>query len=197
MQNLCLGFWKLGIFENWVGLLFFVKIFSISWLGVVPFVVCVSVLALCGNLNLYWGMFHRVHAFFIVIINCCMLGVWQNVQVTFFGCIGLKWVPLLEFTLIEIVSHALDVFNSLCSQMPCLVHIVHTLGISRHTSCTSSCTHKHHQMHSLCTYKHTHLFHALWVWLHGLTSLACCFVFIYSVFELFRYVLGCFTFKLN
>ena len=79
--------------------------------------------------------------FFIVFINCCMLCVWQNVQVTFFGCIELKWVSLLEFSLIELVSHALDVFNLLCSQMPCLAHTVHTLGISRHTSCTSKCTH--------------------------------------------------------
>ena len=147
IQNLWSRFWKLGIFENWVGFPIFAKNFSISLLGLVPFEVCVSVLDPCGNLNLYWGMFHHVHAFFIVFINCCMLGVWQNVQVTFFGCIGLKWVPLLEFPLIELVSHALDVFNLLCSQMPCLAHTVHTLGISRHTSCTSRCTHKHHQMH--------------------------------------------------
>ena len=134
------------------------KIFPKSWLGWVPFAICVSVLAPCGSLRMYWGMFHHVHAFFIVVINCCMLGVWQNVQVTFFGCIELKWVPLLEFTLIELVSHTLDVFNSLYSQMPCLAHTVHTLGIFRHTSCTSRCTHKHHQMHSLCTFWHTHFF---------------------------------------
>ena len=54
------------------------------------------------------------------------LVVWQNFHVTFFGCIELKWVPLLEFTLIELVSHVLDVFNSLCSQMPCLAHTMHT-----------------------------------------------------------------------
>ena len=64
MQNLCLGFYKLGIFENWVGFLFFVKFFSILWLGWVPFGVCAFVLAPCGNLNLYWGIFHHVHAFF-------------------------------------------------------------------------------------------------------------------------------------
>ena len=131
----------MGIFKNLVGFLNFVKIFSILWLGWVPFGVCASVLAPCGSLNLFKGMFHHVHAFFIVFINCCMLGVWENVQVTFFGCTKLKWVSLLEFSLIELVSHALDVFNSLCSQIPCLAHTVHTLGISRHISCTSKCTH--------------------------------------------------------
>ena len=79
--------------------------------------------------------------FLFFFINCCMLGVWQNVRVTFFGCIELKWVSLPKFSLFELVSHALDVFNSLCSQIPCLVHTVHTLGISRHTSCTSSYIH--------------------------------------------------------
>ena len=131
----------MGNFENWVRFLNFVKFFSILWLGWVSFGVCASVLAPCGSLNLYWGMFHHVHAFFIVFINCCMLGVRQNVQVTFFGCIELKWVSLLEFSLFKLVSHALGVFNLLCSQMPCLAHTVHTLGISRHTSCTSRCIH--------------------------------------------------------
>ena len=131
----------MGIFKNWVGFLFFVKSFSIFWLGWVSFGVCASVLAPYGSLNLYGGIFHHVHAFFIVFINCCMLGVRQNVQITFFGCIELKWVSLLEFSLFELISHALVVFNLLCSQMICLAHIVHTLGISRHTSCTSRCTH--------------------------------------------------------
>ena len=118
----------MGIFENWVGFLNFLKFFSILWLGWVPFGVCASVLAPCGSLNLYWGIFHHVHAFFIVFIICCMLGVRQNVQVTFFSCIELKWVSLLEFSLFDLVSHALVVFNSLCSQMPCLAHTVYTLA---------------------------------------------------------------------
>ena len=59
----------------------------------------------------------------------CMLDVWQNVQVTFFGCIGRKWVPLLEFILVELVSHALDGFNSFCASMPCLAHTVNIFGI--------------------------------------------------------------------
>ena len=137
------------------------KIFPKYYLGLVPFDVCVSVLAPCGNLNLYWDMFHHVHAFFMVFINYCMLGVWQNVQVTFFGCIGIKWVPLLEFTLIELVSYVLDVFNSLCSQIPCLAHIVHTLGISRHISCISICTHIHQHMH---TSGHTVILTSLMHW---------------------------------
>ena len=45
MHNLCFRFWKLGIFENWVGIPIFVKKFSISWLGLIPFDVCVSALA--------------------------------------------------------------------------------------------------------------------------------------------------------
>ena len=118
-------------------------------------------------------MFHHVHAFFIVFINYCMLGVWQKVQVTFFGCIELKWVLLLEFTLIELVSHALDVFNLLCSQILCLAHIVHTLGISRHTPCIS-CTHMHQHMHS-------YLFSCIVPIFSCFICLACCFEFICSV----------------
>ena len=151
------------------------KIFPKSWLGWVPFAICVSMLAPCGSLRMYWGMFHHVHAFFIVVINCCMLGVWQNVQVTFFGCIELKWVPLLEFTLIELVSHALDVFNSLYSQMPCLAHTVHTLGISRASLGTSLASHAHTSINKCTAYAHSNTFscfHALCVWLHVLSSLA-------------------------
>ena len=84
MQNLCLGFWKLGILENWVGFPIFVKIFSCAWLGLVPFGVCASVLAPCGSSNMYWGIFfHYVHEFSIFVVHCCIQGAWQNVLVTF------------------------------------------------------------------------------------------------------------------
>ena len=49
------------------------------WLGCVPFSVCASVLAPCGNLIMYWGIFSYVHAFFITIVHCCMSCVWQIV----------------------------------------------------------------------------------------------------------------------
>ena len=79
MQNLCLGFSKLGIFKNWVGILKFVKFFSILWLGWVPFGICASVLAPCGSLSMYSGIFPYVHAFFINFLHCCMSCVWQIV----------------------------------------------------------------------------------------------------------------------
>ena len=94
-----LGFWNLGIFEKGVGVLIFVNyVFSKFWLGWVPFDVFVSMLAPWGILIIYCGKFHHVHAFFISVVYCCMLGVWQNVLETFLCWIGLKWVPLLGFT---------------------------------------------------------------------------------------------------
>ena len=72
---------KLG-FKNWefskigLGFLVFVKFFRNLWLGWVPFAVIVLVLAPCGNLSMYWGIFHYVHAFFVICVLCCMLGVW-------------------------------------------------------------------------------------------------------------------------
>ena len=68
-ENL-LGFSKLGIFWKWVGILIFVKISSISWLGLVPFGVCASVLAPCGNSNMYWGIFSLCSCIFH---HCCAL----------------------------------------------------------------------------------------------------------------------------
>ena len=79
MQNLCLGFWKLGIFKNWVGFLFPVNIFQNLWLGCVPFAICASVLDPCGNLIMHWGIFPYVHAFFITVVHYCMSCVWQIV----------------------------------------------------------------------------------------------------------------------
>ena len=79
MQNLCLGFWKLGIFENWVEFLLPVNIFQNLWLDCVLFAICAFVLAPCGNLIMYWGIFPYVHAFFITVVHCCMLYVWQIV----------------------------------------------------------------------------------------------------------------------
>ena len=46
------------------------------WLSYVPFAVCASVLAPCGNLIMCWGIFPYVHAFFITIVHCCMSCVW-------------------------------------------------------------------------------------------------------------------------
>ena len=139
--------------------------------------------------------FHYVHAFSIIVVHCCMLGAWQNVQVTFFGCVGIKWVPLLEFTLIDLVSHVLDVFNSLCATMPCLAHTVHTLGISRHISCISTCI-------STCTHMHTLLYSlhscivSLFTWLIIFNLL---FLYVCSVLHMLWYVLSCcqFCFELT
>ena len=52
-RNFSLGFWNLGVFENWVWVRSFVKIFQHLWLGWVPFVDCAFVLAPWGILSLY------------------------------------------------------------------------------------------------------------------------------------------------
>ena len=158
-------------------------------------------LAPCGRLNLYWGIFHHVHAFLIVFIFWCMLDVWQNVQVTFFGCIGLKWVPLLEFIFFELVSHALDGFNSFCASMPCLAHTVHTLGVS------SPPPPMHHVLHTYASahtqHQHTHallLIHALCL-CFMINSLAWCLslftLFLSKLCSIFRLFLFVFWTHLN
>ena len=82
--NFSLGHSKLGIFfRKRVGFLNFVKSFPKFWLGWVPFDVFAFVLAPCGILSMYWGIFHHVYAFFVVEMHCCMLGVCQNLLVTF------------------------------------------------------------------------------------------------------------------
>ena len=83
MQKFKLRFKNWGFSKIRLGFLVFVKFFRNLWLGWVPFAVIVLVLAPCGNLSMYWGIFHYVHAFFIICVLCCMLGVWQNVLVTF------------------------------------------------------------------------------------------------------------------
>ena len=129
----------MGIFENWVRVLIFVKIISKFWLGWVPFAVFVFVLAPCGKLNMFWGKFHHVHAFFISVEHCCMLGVWQNVLVTFLCWIGLKWVPLLGITL--------DWTSSTCfGQWMCVLHTLPKLCLN-----AMPCTHYAHTWHPLGT----------------------------------------------
>ena len=80
MQKFKLGFKNWGFSKIGLGFLVFVKFFWNLWLGWIPFVVIVLLLAPCGSL---WGIFHNVLAFFIICVLCCMLGVWQNVLVTF------------------------------------------------------------------------------------------------------------------
>ena len=86
MQKFSSRLWKLGVFRKWVEVLrfheYFFKFFD--WV-----VVCASLLAHCGSLSLYLGIFHCVLALFIVRMPCCMLGVWQNVWVTFMCWLGL------------------------------------------------------------------------------------------------------------
>ena len=166
------------IFRKWVGVHVFVNFFSKLWLGWIPFDLCVSVLAPCGILNIYWGIFTYVHAFFIGVVHCCMLSVWQNVC-DILCCIGLKWVLVLGFTLAwtcltcfgqrVCVLHTVPI---LCLTMPCNAS-------SRHTPCITCCTHMH-----------SHLFHAWWYCLHVLTVIACCFEFVMLCFKLFYFSLN-------
>ena len=68
-------FWKLGWISFSSEFFFFLNL----WLGCVPFAICASMLAPCGNLIMYWGLFPYVHAFFITVVHCCMSCVWQIV----------------------------------------------------------------------------------------------------------------------
>ena len=95
MQNLCLGFWKLGTFQNWVGILIFVKIFSISWLGFVPFGVYASVLAPCGNSNMYWGIFSLCSCIFH---HCCALLHARCLTECSSDILWLCWIQMSSFT---------------------------------------------------------------------------------------------------
>ena len=54
-----------------------------------------------------------------------------------------------------------------------VAHTRHILGLSRHTSCISCCTHMHQHMLSTNTHMHKYLFYALWLYLLGLMLLAC------------------------
>ena len=60
--RICFRVLELGIFENGLGLMILGKRFSKSWLGSAPFVLFVSVLAPCGNSNLYLGRISHDHA---------------------------------------------------------------------------------------------------------------------------------------
>ena len=165
----------MGIFENWVGFLNFVKIFSVLWFGWVPFGVCASVLAPCVNLNLFWSMFHHVHTFFYSFYKLVHVRCLTKCPSNILWLYWTQMISSLEFSLFELVSHALDVFNLLCSQMPCLAHTVHTLGISRASLGTSLASHAHTSINKCTAYAHSNTFscfHALCVWLHVLSSLA-------------------------
>ena len=146
-----------GFFEKGLGFLILWKFSSKFWLGCVPFDICVFVLALCGILIMYWGIFTYVHTFFIYVVLYCMLSVWQNVLVTFLCWIGLKWVPLLGFTLdwtcVTCFGQwmcVLHTLTKLCvNAMPCIhyAHTGHPLGTPYASptalTCISSCTHMH------------------------------------------------------
>ena len=166
------------------------KILSNLWLGWVPFDLCVSVLALCGILTMYWGIFTYVHALFIGVVHCCMLCVWQNAYVTFLWCFGLKWVPLLgfifEWTCLTYFVQCMCVFTHfsiLCLTMPWHAPPRHPLGTPHASPAALTCI-------SSCTHMHSHLFHELWYCLHVLTVIACCFKFVMLCFKHIFFWLG-------
>ena len=163
----------------------------------------VFLLALCGKLNMYWGKFHHIHAFFIGVVYCCMLGVWQNFLVTFLCWIGLKWIPLLGFTLdwpcLTCFGQWMCVLHTLpklcLNAMPCThyAHTMHPLGTPHAPPAAFTCI-------STCiaqTHMHSHVLHALCFYLHVLTLIACCFKFVCSVLSWLYFVLSCFTFSLE
>ena len=83
-SDFSIGFSKFGdFFEKGLGSYFCQKIFKIFcenffkiFSKFSKFVVFVSVLAPCGILILYWGIFTHVHALFIGVVLCCMPSVW-------------------------------------------------------------------------------------------------------------------------
>ena len=94
-----LGFWNLRIFEEGVGVLIFVQIFSKFSLGWVPFAVFVSVLATWGILIMFWGRFHHVHALFIDVSALVHVRCLSKCPSDIFELFGLKWVPMFGSTL--------------------------------------------------------------------------------------------------
>ena len=124
-----------------------------------------------------------------------MLGVWQNVLVTFLKLIGLKWIPISGFTL---VWHCLTYFG----HWLCVSHalpMLHTLGTHLSTllapPCISCCSLMNQHMHThasahahICTHCYTHFIHALWLWFPALTLLAwwlCLFALFWVWYALF------------
>ena len=124
-----------------------------------------------------------------------MLGVWQNVLVTFFSLIGFKWIPISRFTLVwpclTYFGHWLCVSHTL--------PMLHTLGTHLSTllapPCISCCNLMHQHMHThasarahICTHCYTHFIHALWLWFPTLTLLAwwlCLFALFWVWYALF------------
>ena len=144
----------MGIFENWVRVLYFVQTFLKFSLGWVPFAVFVFVLAPCGILNMYWGKFHHVHALFIGVVHCCMPSFCQNVQVTFWNCLDSNEFQCLGLPLIDHARHVLIigcVFYTLCpffcpNAMSCThyAHTSHTLGTPHAPHAALTCSTQTH-----------------------------------------------------
>ena len=86
--DFCLGFWQLGIFENWVGFLIFVIFFFlISRLGLVPF----DVLCICAGPMWQFELVLRhfsscsciVHSWYFVLHAKCLTKCSSDIFVIF------------------------------------------------------------------------------------------------------------------
>ena len=155
-----LGF-KIGdFFEKGLGFLIFIKILSDFWLGCIPFGLCVGPL---------WHFNHVLRHFYMCscIVHSCSVVLHAKYLTKcssgILCCIGLKWVPLLGFTLDwtcltcfgqwVCVLHTLP--NLCLNAMPCTIyaHTRHPLG-THHASphayiYTAHAQHMHTHAHLL------------------------------------------------
>ena len=180
MQNLCLGFWKLGIFENWVGFLFLVNFFfKKSLIGMCPiFCLCICVGPLwqfdhvLRHFSICSCIFHNYCALLHVM---CLTDCLSDSSMLFLDSTEFQSLMLVLFDHMNHFLIILCVFYTLCSvcaSIPYHAHPRHPLGTS---SCISTCTIMH-----LHTHPHAHTctstyLHALCLYILSLTILACWF----------------------
>ena len=129
----------------------------------------------------------------LVFCSVACFCVWQNAQVAFLCWIGLKWVPLLGFTLNwkyltcfgqwVCVLHTLP--NLCLNAMPCTIyaHTRHPLGTHHASPHARTCT-----VAIFMHFAHVYMFYYL---KHAVLTVFC------SVLSLLCYVLSIFTFVLD
>ena len=179
-----LGFWKLGIFENWVRVLNFCENFSKSLIRLSPiWCLCICV-----------GPLRHSKLVLRQISPCsCIVHSWNSLLHA--RCLTKCPNDILVLNWTQLSSNAwflswLIMFIMFWSMFACFTHYVHfapqchamhTLG-TPHAShaaspCITCCTH----MLSTDTHMHSYLIHALCLRLLGLTPLACC-LYLFTLF---------------
>ena len=103
MQKIFRFYLNWGIFEKGLGTLVFAKFFSISWLGSIPFDLCVFVLANFSNFNMYLGKFHScsciAHMLVLYVHTKCLIKCLNDILVLFWTPMSSKFWGLLWLNL--------------------------------------------------------------------------------------------------